>query len=395
LAEEAVTTSNTATNMDLPAVLEGLVRWLASSLEEAATTTSNILATTITDHQAVRADLQAWPTHSWEVAARLAVINLVELSTVRTRTTATVEAAVHMVAATSNTVEAASNTMDLTKITVAAVVAASWVAWWVATSRTAALAAMAIHQEEDPAVPTLALRHQARTSLRDSPTTALLVNTASLVNTIHLGKATALTLVRHLKVLHRRLALTTRPEEPRHTDNNLTVDRHKADMEDTSSQVLTAALLSSMVAMTKVVMAAREVLVATDSNRWTTASPKVGMADSNLLLAATAVVDTNSSTETADTEDDLLSRTFLVIENVTCSLRRRKLDDCIWKRARAWLDAFWTSLVWQRRKMIITIAYVDILDARTVMWLGCVMSKCLSVRYTSVLSTSHSKSGTW
>jgi len=126
---------------------------------------------------------------------------------------------------------------------------------------------MVIRQEEVPAVPTLGLRHQARTSLKDSLTMALTVNTASLGNTINLVKATALTLVRHLKVSHRRLAPTTRPEETRHTDNNLTVDRHKADMEDTSSQVLTAALLSSMVAMTKVVTAAREVLVATDSNR--------------------------------------------------------------------------------------------------------------------------------
>jgi len=118
LVEEAATTSNTAANMDLPAVLEGLVRSLVNSLEEAVTITSNIPAATTTDHQEVRADLQAWRARSWEVAARLAVTNLVELSTDRTRTTATV-------AATSNTVEAASNTMDLTKITVAAVAVAS------------------------------------------------------------------------------------------------------------------------------------------------------------------------------------------------------------------------------------------------------------------------------
>jgi len=45
------------TNMDRLAALEGLVRSLANSLEEAAITTSNILAATTTmDHRAALVD---------------------------------------------------------------------------------------------------------------------------------------------------------------------------------------------------------------------------------------------------------------------------------------------------------------------------------------------------
>ena len=119
VGEAAITISNTVTsNMDL---LEDLVRSLASSLVEAATTTSNTPATIITDRQEALVDLQAWPARSWEAAAHLAVTSLAELSMDRTRITA-------MVAAISNMAVAASNIMDLIRATTAAAAVASLVA---------------------------------------------------------------------------------------------------------------------------------------------------------------------------------------------------------------------------------------------------------------------------
>jgi hypothetical protein len=306
LVEEAAIT----TSMDLLAVPEGLVRSPANSLEEAATTTSNIPVTTTMDRQEAPADLQAWPARSWAVAAHLAVINLAELSTALTRIMVTLEVAAHtaatlsntMAAATSNTVVEANNTMDPSKITAAAVAEGSSAASWVVASQTATPVAMAIHQEAAPAAPTLALRHPLRTSLRDRLATANLVNTANLV------KATAPTLARHLRASHRRLALITRRAETHRTDNNLTVHRRKADMEVSSSRAPTVDLPSnSMVATTKV-------LVAMDSHKETTASPKVAMADSSLLLEVTEVEDMSSSMATAATEDDLSSRTFFFLD---------------------------------------------------------------------------------
>jgi len=189
----------------------------------------------------------------------------------------------------------------------------------VATSRTVALVATAIHQEEALAVLTMDLRHQARTSHRDSPTTANLV------------KATALTLVptlaRDRRALHRSLAPTTRLAETLHTDNHLTVDSHKVGMEDTSSQVPMVVLLSSMVAMTKAVTAVLVALVVMGSRREATASPKADMADSSLLTAAMEVVDTSSDAPTVVTDDDLC-RALFGYRNVTWYLRWRKLDDC-------------------------------------------------------------------
>ena len=185
---------------------------------------------------------------------------------------------------------ATSNNMDLTKATVAAVAEASSATSWVVASQTVALAATATLQE-DPVVLTLALRHQAHTSPKDSPTTANLV------------KVTALTMVPHPSALHRNLARTTRLAAINHTDSNLTVDHHKADMEDTSNQTPMADLLSSTVAMTKAVTAALVVQVVTISNREVMANLKAGTVDNTLLLEATAVGDT-SSTATPATEDD-------------------------------------------------------------------------------------------
>jgi len=260
------------------------------------------------------------------VAAHPAATSLAELSTDQTRITVTVETAVPTAAATSSTAVVASSTMDLTRATTAAAAAASSAASQVdasvATSRTVALVATAIHQEEAPAVPTMALHHQARTSPRDSPTTANLVKATVLT--------LALTLVQHRRALHRSLAPTTRLAETLHTDNSLTVDSHKVGMEDTSSQVPMVVLLSSMVAMTKAVTAVLVVLVAQvvmGSRREATASPKADTVDSSLLTAAMEVVDTSSSTPTAVTEDDLC-RALFGYRNVTWCLRWRKLDDC-------------------------------------------------------------------
>jgi hypothetical protein len=344
LVEEAATTTSMATNMDLPAV-EDSVRLLASSWVEATTTTSSILATTTMDLQEALVDLQAWPAHSWEVAALPTTTSLAD-STDRTRTRATVEAAALTVAATSSN-------MDLTKATVAAVAEASSAAWWVETSTTVALADTVTRQEEAPAAPTLALRHQAHTSLRDSRTTANLVkDTAALTvdlrhpthtspkdsqTTASLAKDTAPTVAQHLRALHRSLVLTTHLETSR-TDNNLTVDHNKADLEDTSSPAPTVGPLSSMVVLTKV---ATLVLEVTISNRGAMASPKVDTVDTRLLLEATEAEDMNSMA-TAVTEDDLCRAFFLGYRNVTCfSLRWRKFDDCTWKQSlRAWLSTF-------------------------------------------------------
>ena len=275
-----------ATNMDLPAV-EDLVRSLVSSLVvEATTTTSNILATTTMDRREALADLQAWPAHSWEAAALLTITSPAD-STDPTRTKATVQAAVHTAAATSSN-------MVLTKVTVAAVAAVSSAVSWAATSQTIALAATAILQEEAPAVPTLALHHQAHISPKDSRTTANLV------------KATALTVVQHLRALLRSLVLTIHLVETNRMDNNPTVDHNRADMEDTSnSQTPTVDLLSSTVAMTKAATAALVVLVVPPSSRAATASPKADMVDTKLLLEATEVEDSSNSMATAVTEGDL------------------------------------------------------------------------------------------
>jgi hypothetical protein len=317
LVEVAATTTSMATNMDRP-VVEDLVLLLANSLVEAtATTTSNTLATTIMDLREVLADLQAWPAHSWEAAARLTTTSLAD-STDRTRTRATVEAAVLTVAATSSN-------MDLTKATVAAVAEASSAASWAETSTTVALADMATRQEEAPAAPTLALRHPAHTSLRDSRTTANLVKdtvalTAALRHqvltsprdsqtTASLAKDTAPTVVQRLKALHRNPAPTTRLETNL-MDNNPTVDHNKADLEDISSPAPTVDLLSSMAVLTK---AATLVLEVITSNREATASPKVDTVDSRPLLEATEAVDTNSMA-TAATEDDLCRAFLLDIE---------------------------------------------------------------------------------
>ena len=212
---------------------------------------------------------------------------------------------------------ATSNNMDLTKATVAAVAEASSATSWVVASQTVALAATATLQE-DPVVLTLALRHQAHTSPKDSPTTANLVKVTALTlalrhqthtsprdnqTTAHLVQVTALTMVPHPRALHRNLARTTRLAATNRTDSNLTVDHHKADMEDTSNQTPMADLLSSTVAMTKAVTAALVVQVVTISNREVMANLKAGTVDNTLLLEATAVGDT-SSTATPATEDD-------------------------------------------------------------------------------------------
>jgi hypothetical protein len=305
LVEEAATTISMATSMDLP-VVEDSVRLLASSWAEATTTTSNTLATTPMDRREALADLQAWPARSWEAAAPRTITNLAD-STDQTR-------AMAMVAAISNN-------MDLTKATVAAVAEVSSAASWVETSQTTALEATAIHQEEVPAVPTLALRHPALTSLRDSRTTANLVKvTAPTValrhqthtsprdsqTMAHLARVTALTMAQHLRALHRNLAPTTRLET-NHMDNNPTVDHHnKVDIQDTSSQTPTVDHLNSMVATTKAVTA----LADTISNRAAMANPKADTVDTRLLLEVMEVADTSNSMATAVTADDLLSRAF-------------------------------------------------------------------------------------
>jgi len=308
-----------ATNMDLPVVVD-LVLLLANSLVEAtATTTSNTLATTIMDLREVLADLQAWPAHSWEAAARLTTTSLAD-STDRTRTRATVEAAALTEAATSSN-------MDLTKATIAAVAEVSSAVSWVETSTTVALADTATRQEVAPAVPTPALRHPAHTSLRDSQTTASLVRdtvalTVVLRHPTHtspkdsqtmasLVKDTAPTVAQRLKALHRNLALTTRLETHL-MDNNPTVDHNKADLEDTNSQTPTVDLLSSMAVLTKAATA----LEVTTNNREAMASPKADTVDTRLLLEATEAVDTSNSTATTVTEDDLCRVFFLDIE--TC-----------------------------------------------------------------------------
>jgi hypothetical protein len=61
---EAATATSTATNSNPPV---GLAVSQASFSAEA--TTNNMLATTAMDHQAVQADLQAWPAHSSVAAA--------------------------------------------------------------------------------------------------------------------------------------------------------------------------------------------------------------------------------------------------------------------------------------------------------------------------------------
>ena len=186
-------------------------------------------------------------------------------------------------------------------------------------------------QGEPLAVPTLALRHRAHTSLRDSlamlnpvKVTALTVaprhqahtNPRDSPTTANLVKATALTVVRHLRILHRSRAPTTRLVEANHMDNNPTVDHRKADMED-STKDLTVDLLSSTVAMIKAATAALAVLQVTISNRAATANLKADMADmadSRLLMEATEVVDTSSSMATVDSEDDSFVAHFLGIE---------------------------------------------------------------------------------
>lgn len=309
--------------MDLRAA-EDLARLLANSSAEATTTTSSILEATITmDLREVLADLQAWPAHSWEVAALPPTTSPVD-STDRIRTTATVEAAVHTAATTSN------NT-DLTRVTVAAVAVVSSAVSWAATSQTIALAATAILQEEAPAVPTLALHHQAHISPKDSRTTANLVKDSALTvalrhqthispraspATASLAKVTALTMVQHPRALLRSLVLTTRLVGTNRMDNNPTVDHTKADMEDTSnSQTPTVDLLSSTVAMTKAATAALVVLVVPPSSRAATASPKADMVDTKLLLEATEVEDSSNSMATAVTEDDYC---LFGYRNVTC-----------------------------------------------------------------------------
>jgi hypothetical protein len=317
LVEEAAITTSTATNTDLPAV-EDLVLLLASSSAEAtATTISNTLATTTTmDHREVLADLRAWPAHSWEVAALLTTTSLAD-NTDRTRTRATVEAADLTVAATSSN-------MDPTRATVAAVAEASSAASWVETSTTVALADMATRQEEAPAAPTLALRHPAHTSLRDSRTTVNLVRdtvalTVALRHPTHtsprdsqatasLVKDTAPTAAQRLKALHLNLVPTTRLET-NHTDNNPTVDHNKADLEDTSSPAPMVDLPSNTAASTKAATA----LEVTTSNREAMASPTADMVGNRLLLEATEAEDTNSMA-TAATEDDLCRAFFLDIE---------------------------------------------------------------------------------
>jgi hypothetical protein len=131
---------------------------------------------------------------------------------------------------------------------------------------------------------TVALHRQTHTSPRDSPTTANLV------------KATALTVVQHLRALLRSLVLTTHLVETNRMDNNPTVGHNRADMGDTSSsQTPMVDLLSSTVAMTK----------ATTSNREATANLKADTVDTRLLLEATEEADTSNSMATAVTEGDL------------------------------------------------------------------------------------------
>jgi hypothetical protein len=315
--EEAATTTSMATNMDLPAV-EDSVRSLANSLAEATTTTSNILAATTMDRREVLVDLQAWPARSWEAAALPTTTNLAD-STDRTRTTATVEAVVRTAATTSNN-------MDQAKATAVAVAEASSAASWVVTSPTVALAATAIPQAEAPAVPTLALRHPAPTSPRDSRTTANLVKVTALTvalrhqthtslrakeTTASLVKDTAPTVVQHLKALHRSLALTTHLET-NHMDNNPTVDHHnKVDIQDTNSPAPTADHLNSTVATTKAVTALE---VTISSNREAMANPKADTVATRLLLVVTEVADTSNSMATAVTEDDFERAVILDIE---------------------------------------------------------------------------------
>ena len=238
-----------------------------------------------------------------------------------------------MVEAAVLTAAAPSSNTDLAKATVAAVAAASSAASWAETSQTVALAATAIPQEETLAVPTLALRRRAHTSLKDSRTTANLAkDTAALTVALrhqthtslrvnptmaNLVQATALiTMARHLRALHRNLVPTTHLVETSHTDNNPTVAHNKADLEDTSNPAPTVEPLSNTVVMTKVATVALEVTI---SNRAAMANPKADMeADSRLLLEATEAVDMSNSMATAATEDDLLSRIPLGYRNVTC-----------------------------------------------------------------------------
>jgi len=190
---------------------------------------------------------------------------------------------------------------------------------------------MATLQEEPLAVPTLALRHRAHTSLRDSlamlnpvKVTALTVaprrqahtSPQDSLTTANLVKAMALTVVRYPRTLHRNRAPTTRLVEVSHMDNNPTVDHHRADMED-STKYLTVDLLSSTVAMIKAATAALAVLQVTISNRAATANLKADMADmadSRLLMEATEVVDTSSGMATVDSEDGSFVAHILDIE---------------------------------------------------------------------------------
>lgn len=181
---------------------------------------------------------------------------------------------------------------------------------------------MAILQEETPAVPTLALHHQARTNPRDSRTTVNLVKDMALTVALrhqtltrprdsptmaNLVKVTVLTMVRHLKALHLSLVLTTRLAT-NHMDNNPTVDRHKAVIQDTSSQIPTVDRRNSTVATTKAVTA----LEVTISNREAMASPKVDTVATRLLLEVTEVADTSNSMATAATEGDLVAQPFWI-----------------------------------------------------------------------------------
>jgi hypothetical protein len=327
LEAEAATTSNTVANMDLLVVLVGLAGLLVSSwVVEVTTTTSSsssIPAATTMDRLEVLADSQEWQARSWEVAARLAVAtNQAEANTDRTRIKGTAEAVLHTTAATSNMAVVASNTTDLirTKVTAVAVAADS-----LAALRVAALAAtnptMAAdtdtRQEEVPAAPTLALRHQTLTS-----------PPASTANPL---KATALTLAQelilarlHPKALRLNLVPTRHLVATNRTDSNLTVHRSRADTEDNiSRQALTVDHPNNMVT-TKVATVLQAMLVVTDSHRAAMGSLKVDTAD-NRLLEATVVEDTSSSSMATAATEGNLCRSRFGYRNLTWSLRWGKL----------------------------------------------------------------------
>jgi hypothetical protein len=317
LEAEAATTSNTVANMDLLVVLVGSAGLLASSWEVEVTTTtssSSIPATTTMDLLEVLEDSQAWQARSWEVAAHLAVATSpAEVNMARTKTKGMAEAVLHTTTATSNTAVVASNTMDLikTKATAAAVAAVFLAALLVATNP-AMVADMDTRQEEAPAAPILALRHQPLTSLP--------------VSTANLPKATALTLGQeliparlHPKALLLNLVPMRHPVATNRTDSNLTVHRSRAVMEDNiSRQALTAVHLNNMVT-TKVATVVQGMLGVMDSHRAATVSLRVDMED-NRLLEGTAVEDTSSSMVTAATEGDLC-RSLSGYRDLTWSLR--------------------------------------------------------------------------